>query len=330
MVALPFLGFYLINFTENTIFFGLMFVVLRIIQGIGVSMAQTSIYSILTLTYPDKINYVVGMIEMAAGSGISFGPVCGAILFDFGGISTPFLSFFAICLMLSFIVSSVIPGDADKGSESLVEVSDISYLKLLSNKRILFANLSIVLMMLQFTFLDPIFAHYLHYNFNIEYQHSGFFFFVLGLGYTFSCMFVHHATKFFKNRNICICAAVLVGIFTIFYGPSHIIPTGYNLVLVIFGLFFAGIFDAFMCVPTMDEMIEAGSQELNLTNNPEILSDISSGLFNMSYSTGEIIGPLVGNLMYTHLGFGMTTDIYGVLLITFGIVYLLMMLNVKQ
>mmetsp|Transcript_16277 Transcript_16277/g.14207 ORF Transcript_16277/g.14207 Transcript_16277/m.14207 type:complete len:123 (-) Transcript_16277:543-911(-) len=93
IVALPFLGFYLNNFIQNSAIFVIVFMIMRAIQGIGTSMVQTSVYSILTLAYPKKINFVVGCIETSAGLGLSLGPVFGTILYEAGGITLPFISF---------------------------------------------------------------------------------------------------------------------------------------------------------------------------------------------------------------------------------------------
>mmetsp|Transcript_10179 Transcript_10179/g.11611 ORF Transcript_10179/g.11611 Transcript_10179/m.11611 type:complete len:123 (+) Transcript_10179:335-703(+) len=93
IVALPFLGFYLNNFVQNSTFFIAIFMMMRLIQGIGTGMVQTSAYSILTLAYPTRINFVVGCIETSAGIGLSLGPVFGTILYEVGGVAFPFVLF---------------------------------------------------------------------------------------------------------------------------------------------------------------------------------------------------------------------------------------------
>jgi len=104
-------------------------------------MCQTSLYAVLTLVYPDDISFVVGCLETAAGLGLSFGPVLGTIMYEAGGISMPFLSFFLFASILGLCVKYVIPEHVDHREEETISKGQISYTGLLKNKRILFANL---------------------------------------------------------------------------------------------------------------------------------------------------------------------------------------------
>jgi MFS family permease len=96
IVAFPFLGFWLNDFSTSSFTFISIFILMRVIQGIGTSMVQTSAYAILTLTYPHDVNFVVSCLEMAAGLGLSLGPVIGTMLYKFGGIELTFISFFVL------------------------------------------------------------------------------------------------------------------------------------------------------------------------------------------------------------------------------------------
>ena len=94
IVGVPFLGFAFINYAHSSHVFIGGFILFRIIQGMGASLSQTATYAILTLTYPNNVNFVVGWIETSAGIGLSLGPVIGSLLYEIGGIDTPFLTFF--------------------------------------------------------------------------------------------------------------------------------------------------------------------------------------------------------------------------------------------
>jgi len=90
------------------------------------------------------------------------------------------------------------------------------------------------------------------------------------------------------------------------YCPSSILQLPYNIYLVLLGLLLAGITNAHLVIPPMDEMIEAGMEQYGLDTKSDALSDACSGLFNMSFATGEILGPLIGNLLYTNTNFIVT------------------------
>lgn len=117
VASLPFFGFFINNYTENSNMFIFVFMALRMLQGIGTSMVQTAILSILTLAYPTKVNFVAGCVEIAAGVGLSVGPVLGSILYEFGGISAPFSIFFVILTFIGIIIKSIIPQSADSTFE---------------------------------------------------------------------------------------------------------------------------------------------------------------------------------------------------------------------
>ena len=48
---------------------------------------------------------------------------------------------------------------------------------------------------------------------------------------------------------------------------------------------------------------------------------MNSGLFNTSFSLGNIIGPLVGNFGYINFGFEWTCEYLGYILILYAIIY---------
>lgn len=201
ILSISFLGFYFINLVSNKSLFIAGFIFLRILQGVGTSMCQTSLFAILIISYPNHIDFVISCLETAAGLGLSVGPVIGTILYSFGGIEIPFLIFSIITATLGFTIDGVIPQDADSIQEEVKEAPKVSYTFFLKNIRILFANLCVFLSVLQFTFIDPTLAHYLHNNFGISYQNSGYFFLALGVGFTASCFLVNIALRILSNKH---------------------------------------------------------------------------------------------------------------------------------
>ena len=114
------------------------------------------------------------------------------------------------------------------------------------------------------------------------------------------------------------------------YSPSYILRLPSKAYIVFIGLALAGISNAHLIVPTMDEMIDAGHKKLGVEENNEHLNDRCSGLFTMSLSLGEIFGPLIGNFLYTQTDFTLTTDLFGCVFIIFAVVYILCTLDLKS
>jgi MFS family permease len=243
-----------------------VFILMRMVQGVGTAMVQTSTYAILTLTYPTQINFNVGCIEASAGAGLAFGPFFGTILYEIGGISTPFLTFFVILGLLGIFFKKAVPEKADKATEKGKDYgsSELSYSKLLSDRRIIFANLSVVLGIFQFAFIDPLLAHHMNGTFGVGYQISGYFFLVLGVGYTLSCPAVYFTLKVFSKMRTTIIASFLLGIFTMMYAESNVLSLSPSMFTLAVGLFLAGLVNAHMIVPPMEEMIHVGQDMVRL------------------------------------------------------------------
>jgi MFS family permease len=264
ITALPFLGFYLNDFTSNSTVFMSFFILMRIIQGIGTAMAQTATYAILTLTYPEQVNFNVGCIETSAGVGLALGPFLGTVLYQIGGgVSAPFLTFFAILGFLGMFIQKSVPEKADEINEEVNDYSSsgLTYTKLFSDRRIIFANLSVLLGIFQFAFIDPLLANYMNETFDIGYHISGYFFLALGIGYAMSCPAVHFTVKYVSNMRTTIISSFFLGIFTMMYADSNVLYfLSPSMVTLAIGLFLAGFANSHMIIPPMDEMINAGQE----------------------------------------------------------------------
>lgn len=78
-------GFVLMHYINHTEIFIAMFVLLRIIQGIGTGIIQTANYAILSVIYPKTLENAISNLESAAGFGLCFGPLAGVLIFSVGG-----------------------------------------------------------------------------------------------------------------------------------------------------------------------------------------------------------------------------------------------------
>lgn len=80
------------------------------------------------------------------------------------------------------------------------------------------------------------------------------------------------------------------------YGPTEFFPIPKSIFIFAISLFLGGVTSAHTIIPTLPEILEAGRVELGYP--VEVLNDFSSGIFNMSFAFGEILGPFIGNLLY--------------------------------
>ncbi|CAI2367061.1 unnamed protein product [Moneuplotes crassus] len=323
-VAIPSLGFFLNNYTTNSTLFIVIFMVMRVIQGIGTSMVQTSVYSVLTLTYPTRVNFVMACVETSAGLGLSLGPVMGTILYEFGGSAAPFLTFFFICLFIGLFIKSLIPYFVDDIQDNSTQDNTVKpkYSELLTNKRILFACMCVFISVFQYAFIDPILAEYVKDTFNLAPQTSGYFFLALGLGYMISCIISPMYLDYFSNMRVSMISCFLLGIFTIFYSSSYILTfLTPNMMVLSMALVAAGVANSHLVITPMEEMIEVAKSSTD--SDSEMLNDMCSGLFNMFFALGEIFGPMIGNVIFSIWGFPMICDALGIACMVFAVLYFL-------
>jgi len=91
--------------------------------------------------------------------------------------------------------------DTTNEDEDEVDTSNYSYFKLLTNRRILFANLSVILNIAQYTFIDPILSHRMQQEFGYDVKFTSLMFFFIGFGYSTTCNVVHITLGFISKRR---------------------------------------------------------------------------------------------------------------------------------
>lgn len=321
LVGLSNIGFVVLHFMEGPYIFIIGFTLLRLIQGVGTGCLQTANYSILSLMYPSQVEFVCGCLEAAAGVGMCFGPFIAIPLYMLGGYILPFLVFGIIFCFYCFMINPIVPKEVDELEEVEIDTSKYSYSKMLFNRRILFANLALLVNIFQYTFIDPFLADRMAEDFGYGAKSASLLFFILGIGYAGACNGVYITLQHLSFRRCFFVFFIFNGLCTLMYGPTQILPFPNSLLLVGFFMFLGGVTSAHTIIPTLPEIIEAGRNELNYP--AEVLNDLSSGLFNMFFAFGEIFGPLIGNHLYVEQGMTKTCEIIGIGVITFSIIYFL-------
>ena len=321
MIALSNLGFVILHYIDGANTFIISFTLLRLLQGAGTGWIQTANYSILSQMYPHQVEFVWGCLEAAAGIGLCFGPILAIPFYHLGGYAAPFSLFFIVFFLYCFMIRPIVPEQVDDLEGFMLDTSKYSYSKMLSNRRILFANLGQLVNVYQYTFIDPFLANRMYEGFGLGAESTSLLFFILGIGYTAAWQGVFITLKSLSFRRWLYCFFILDGIWVMMYGPTELIPIPKSLVVISIFMFLSGVAWAHTTIPLLPEILEAGNQELNYPQ--EILNDFSSGLFNMSFAFGEILGPLIGNYLYVEYGMIKTWDFIGFFIIGFAILYFL-------
>jgi predicted MFS family arabinose efflux permease len=77
--------------------------VCRALQGVGASFYLSSNTCLLARNFPDDLTYLIAMTEVAVGAGGQIGRMAGGFLYDFGGLSCPFLCCALFQMIFGFV-----------------------------------------------------------------------------------------------------------------------------------------------------------------------------------------------------------------------------------
>jgi MFS family permease len=181
------------------------------------------------------------------------------------------------------------------------EWKEVKIRDLLATPRYLFAAVAGSLSYFIYCFMEPILAIRVK-EFALSQQQIALFFIILPLFSFFSCVFVHRLSKVFENRSIIKYSIIVISIGNLLVGPSKTFRLPDELWIMVIGQVVHGIFDPFIYVLALPEMINSVSSRYPADQQGR-LNDVSSGLLNMCNGIGQMIGPVYGSLATGWLGF---------------------------
>jgi MFS family permease len=91
LLALSTGAFALIDQLHNSTVYALACLVLRMLQGFGAALAETSAYALVASVDREALSLNLGVTEVSTGLGYMLGPAAGGLLFARGGFATPFV-----------------------------------------------------------------------------------------------------------------------------------------------------------------------------------------------------------------------------------------------
>jgi MFS family permease len=101
-------------FVESKTLFIILSLAARILQGLSSVGISVTVYSIGGNFYPDQREFMIGMLEAAAGFGMMIGPLFGTILYAVGGYGFIYYSFGSVSYILAIGMCFLLPRSLDK------------------------------------------------------------------------------------------------------------------------------------------------------------------------------------------------------------------------
>lgn len=87
-------------------------------SGTGAAFFGTSFLAYVPMLFPNKVEKMIGISELAAGLGFLVGPITGSSLYNLGGYLTPFITFGSITLTITPIIYCILTKMSVKTSDT--------------------------------------------------------------------------------------------------------------------------------------------------------------------------------------------------------------------
>ncbi|CAB4434310.1 unnamed protein product [Rhizophagus irregularis] len=291
-------------------------VVARIAQGAAGGASWTLSLAMLADRFGSgpKLGVVMGTVLSANTLGAIIGPLIGGLLYQYWGYVAPFF-FCAILAFFGFLVISMIVEPSDLSTYQSVDENSIinddiedanqefhtqspSIWNLIFDWNIINICLAIIVVASILAGLEPILPIYLRKEFDADASLIGLIFIAIAIP-TFLSPAVGYISFYIGQRKTCGIGMILMGIAT----PLISLPSKFW--LVVLPLLFFGATYSIVTTPTLPLLGHYVTQK-----GGGAYGQIYA-LWNMAYSIGMFVGPVIAGLLFELFEFRNTLIIFG-------------------
>uniref|UniRef100_A0A3P8VAU2 Solute carrier family 18 member B1 n=1 Tax=Cynoglossus semilaevis TaxID=244447 RepID=A0A3P8VAU2_CYNSE len=278
--------------------------IVRSIDAFGFAAAMTSSFAVTAKIFPDNVATVYGFLEIFTGLGLILGPPVGGWLYQSFGYEVPFMLLgFFLLIMVPFNIYVLPTIDANPSKDS--------FLKLLTNVKIVLICFVIFTMSAGLGFLDTTLALYAIDKFALSPGYVG----LIALGLSLSYCIASPLFGYFTDKYPVIRGWLMVtgGVTTAagfwLLGPVPFLHIPSQLWLLVLMLSVIGFSLGMSSIPTFPEIIACAYKQ----GFQEGLSTLGmvSGLFSAVWCLGMFYGPIVGGFITQNLNFEWAAAVQG-------------------
>ncbi|XP_024912775.1 MFS-type transporter SLC18B1 isoform X2 [Cynoglossus semilaevis] len=302
--------------------------IVRSIDAFGFAAAMTSSFAVTAKIFPDNVATVYGFLEIFTGLGLILGPPVGGWLYQSFGYEVPFMLLgFFLLIMVPFNIYVLPTIDANPSKDS--------FLKLLTNVKIVLICFVIFTMSAGLGFLDTTLALYAIDKFALSPGYVGLIALGLSLSYCIaSPLFGYFTDKYpVSVKTVSMSVLFLYGLFSCvclnkvirgwlmvtggvttaagfwLLGPVPFLHIPSQLWLLVLMLSVIGFSLGMSSIPTFPEIIACAYKQ----GFQEGLSTLGmvSGLFSAVWCLGMFYGPIVGGFITQNLNFEWAAAVQG-------------------
>ena len=305
--------------TEWRYFFALS-LALRLAIGLGTASADVSSFSLVISSYPDKVGFVSSLMELSWSLGNLIGPPLGGFLYDWKGFMMP-AGTLGICLLLFTFIAMFMP--TTESLEPLYtsenHIPTKQYIGLVCSVWAMLTCVSAYLITLSLSFPQATLSDFLHTKFDFSPRQVAFVFLASGVANVIVLPVVGRLCDVINPRWF-----VPSGIITAGAGGFFLMSFGHSIVLQVLAQVFIGIATALSFGSCYTDLYKEFCRKLQIEKLDETASGKVYSVFNIFANLGEITGSASGGATADLLGFTKTALIWGIIITSFGGVYLLL------
>ena len=265
---------------------------LRFTQGIGAGISGVIIYS-LTVNYSKEheINKNVGYIEIGYAIGYAVGPIFGTFMKSYFGYQFPFyilgfVKLFAIISVSQFKITNV-------------ESDNTSFFHILFQWKILITFIAVIIGLNSVIFYEPVLGNHLYEIYKITNRIYSIF---LDIQVVANFLSVNFSNKIISKIGCKL--SISLGLFMTFIGVNLLGPINYlpnSVYFTIFGLILLGPCEVIISLSSVEDYINTIVYDLKYKRDEA--NDIASGVYSLSTSLGDAVGPIIGGFFTERNGF---------------------------
>ncbi|KAG0278642.1 hypothetical protein BGZ95_003498 [Linnemannia exigua] len=292
-----------------------VFLLARLLQGVAGGSVWTLGLALITDVFPANVLGVqMGKALVGYTLGLMMGPPLGGILYERGGYQAPFI-FCCVMTLIDFACRALIieereeivkalrtQGKQEEASEEVAEVvaarkkerleEGTSFWKLIKNKRLLACVIVTACNSFVFSGAEPTVPLHLASAFDLTSERIGLVFMAFSLP-TLTAPISGALSDRFGAKGMCVIAIILCGTSVILTGVYQ------NSLSMIISLFtIIGTTGTAILTPVLGEI----SAVVRTTGTGDGFAR-AYAMFNMAFSIGVLVGPVVCGIVYERLGF---------------------------
>ncbi|KAI8095060.1 major facilitator superfamily domain-containing protein [Gilbertella persicaria] len=290
-----------------------LFVMARLCQGVSAGASWTIGLGMLADAFPNEtLGRVMGTVILAHTIGFVLGPVIGGMLYEYGGMSAPFYfcSFFGLLTLLGSIwIAEPSPVQPTlEESTPLMTSRKNELIRLVQHRRILACVICCFVTSVALAGIEPALPIYLSEKYHASTSTIGIIFVSLVIPCFLGLFTGYLSDKY--GRPWFIATGMLVASVAALLVSLSAKTSLYGMVPF---LFLLGLSNPIVHTPLMPEMGSIVSQ-MKSTAFAQVYA-----LYNMAYSLGTLVGPLIAGIILSSPSLGDTSSQFQILMLIFSV-----------